>query len=199
MNKVSQLYDLINFYELLCSGKERIILYSQGSKDRKVYGPYTKSDGRQIVIIRDSNGTRTVSFPKFIMEEHLGRPLDPNTETVDHINFNFKDNDISNLRVVPRDIHSADDTRRVKMVKLKCSQCGKKFERSPRIIRDKSKKNTGGTFCSRSCSGKYSRSRQLGLIDKLPSPNFVKSKYYRRKNIKAYNINYLILKYSEKL
>jgi hypothetical protein len=199
MDKISELYELIYFYERLCSGKENLVLFSEGSENKKVYGPYQKSDGRKIVIIKDISGTRTVSFPKYIMEQHLGRQLDPNTETVDHIDFNFKNNSIDNLRLVPRDIHSADDTRRVKMVKLKCSHCGKKFERSPRIVRDKSKKNTGGTFCSRSCSGKYSRSRQLGLIDKLPSPNFVKSKYYRRKNIKATYIDYLILKYSEKL
>jgi len=183
-----------DFYEKNCKNHYSLYSISSEKTDVKIYGPYTKSDGRQIVIVKDKDGTRTVSFPKYIMEKHLKRKLDPNTETVDHIDFNFKNNDINNLRIVPRDLHSADDTRRVKLIKLKCSHCGKKFERSPRIIRDKAKKNTGGTFCSRSCAGKYSRSRQLGLIDKLPAPNFVKSKYYRRKSVQAF-ANFLIQKY----
>ena len=90
MYNVFEVYELANFYELFCSEKEKFILYSKASDNKKVYGPYRKSDGRQIVIIKDINGTRTVSFPKYIMEEHLGRELHPDKETVDHIDFNFK-------------------------------------------------------------------------------------------------------------
>ena len=45
------------------------------------------------------------------------------------------------------------------------------------------KRETGGWFCGRSCAGKYSRQRQLGKIDKLPSPEHKESEYYRQKNI----------------
>lgn len=182
MDKVSYLFEAIDFFYLL-------------SVAEKVYGPYRRPDGREIVIIRNDDGTsRTVSRPKYIMEKHLGRLLDPDKETVDHIDFDKNNNDLSNLRIVPRDQHSADDTRRVKNIKLKCSMCQKEFERSPRLIRDKSKKRVGGQFCSRHCAGQYSRQLQLGLIDKMKTPDYVSSEYYRRKNVLSFS-DYLINKY----
>ena len=126
------------------------------------------------------------------MEQHLGRELDADEGTVDHINRNFNDNDINNLRVVPRAEHSRDDTRRVKLIKLKCSMCKKKFERSPRLLRDKSKKGNRGTFCSKKCSGRYSRQLQLGKIKKLPIQPFMESVYYRNKKAE------MVMRFSKK-
>lgn len=152
----------------------------------KVYGPYTRKDGRQTVVVVENNGvTRTVSYPKWLMEMQLGRRLDPNLETVDHIDSNFLNNDMNNLRIVPRDQHSADDTRRVKKVKFKCAWCDKEFERSPRLIRDKAKKNKAGPFCSRNCAGKYSRMLQLKLVDKFDSQKAIDSEYYKKKYVQA--------------
>ncbi len=153
----------------------------------KIHGPYRRQDGRQIVIVVENNGKhRTVSYPKWIMELQLGRKLDPDLETVDHIDSNFDNNDLSNLRLVPRDEHSADDTRRVKPVKFTCAWCDKEFERSPRLVRDKAKKNKAGPFCSRACAGKYSRMLQLKLIDKFDTQPVVDSEYYKRKYVKAF-------------
>lgn len=152
----------------------------------KVYGPYTrKTDGRQIVVVENNGVTRTVSYPKWLMELQLGRKLDPNLETVDHIDSNFMNNDMNNLRLMPRDEHSAEDTRRVKKIKFKCAWCDKDFERSPRLIRDKAKKNKAGPFCSRNCAGKYSRMLQLKLVDKFDSQKAVDSEYYKKKYVQA--------------
>jgi hypothetical protein len=153
----------------------------------KVHGPYKRRDGRQIVIVVENNGKRrTVSYPKWLMELQMGRRLDPNLETVDHIDSNIDNNDLSNLRLVPREEHSADDTRRVKNVKFTCAWCDKEFERSPRLIRDKAKKNKAGPFCSRTCAGKYSRMLQLKLIDKFDAQQSVDSEYYKKKYVKAW-------------
>ena len=153
----------------------------------KVHGPYKRKDGRQIVIVVENNGKRrTVSYPKWLMELQLGRRLDPDLETVDHIDSNFDNNNLDNLRVVPRDQHSADDTRRVKPVKFTCAWCDKEFERSPRLVRDKSKKQKAGPFCSRACAGKYSRMLQLKLIDKFDAQPTVDSEYYKKKYVKAW-------------
>ena len=119
------------------------------------------------------------------MELQLGRKLDPDLETVDHIDSDFDNNDISNLRIMPRDEHSADDTRRVKNIKFDCAWCDNEFERSPRLIRDKAKKNKAGPFCSRSCAGKYSRMLQLKLIDKIKPQTHVDSEYYKQKYVIA--------------
>lgn len=154
--------------------------------DFVVHGPYKRKDGRQIVIVIDNNGKRrTVSYPKWLMELQLGRKLDPNLETVDHIDSNIDNNNLENLRLVPRDEHSADDTRRVKNVTFDCAWCNKEFERSPRLIRDKSKKNKAGPFCSRPCAGRYSRMLQLKLIDKLSPQPMIDSEYYKKKYVVA--------------
>lgn len=151
-----------------------------------VYGPYSRENGRQLVIVVDRNGVRrTVSYPKWLMEMHLGRKLDKDLETIDHLDGDFTNNDLNNLRVVPRDEHSADDTRRVKNIKFTCAWCNKDFERSPRLVRDKSKKNKAGPFCSRQCAGRYARRLQLKLIDKMGPQPYIDSEYYKRKNIVA--------------
>ena len=146
----------------------------------KVYGPYINNVGRKFVIVTDKDGRRTVSYPKYLIEQHLGKRLDENM-TVDHIVYNQNNNNLSNLRVVPRAEHSADDTRRVIFVKLKCDNCGKDFERSPRVIRDKAMKGVRGNFCSKQCSAVYSRAVQLGKKKKLPKVKPIESEYYRRK------------------
>lgn len=152
----------------------------------RVHGPYKRKDGRQIVIVVENKGLRrTVSYPKWLMEVQLGRKLDPNLETVDHIDSNFDNNDLSNLRIVPRPEHSADDTRRAKSLKLKCAWCSSDFERSARLIRDKAKKQKAGPFCSRKCAGRYSRMLQLKLIDKFNPQEHVESEYYKRKYLEA--------------
>lgn len=148
----------------------------------KIYGPYQRQDGRKIVIVVENNGQRrTVSYPKWLIEIQLGRKLDPNLETIDHIDSNFDNNDLENLKIVPRHEHSANDTRRVKQVKFNCAWCDKEFLRSPRLIRDKAKKNKAGPFCSRSCAGKYSKMLQLKLIDKFDTQQAVDSEYYKKK------------------
>jgi hypothetical protein len=152
----------------------------------QVYGPYTRQDGRKIVIVVENNGKRrTVSYPKWLLELQLGRKLDPNLETVDHIDSNIDNNNLDNLRIVPRDEHSADDTRRVKPIKFQCAWCEKEFERSPRLIRDKAKKNKAGPFCSRACAGKYSRRLQLKLIEKMRPQTHIESEYYKKKYVVA--------------
>jgi len=44
----------------------------------KVYGPYTRKDGRQHVILYENGTRKTVSYPKYLLETKLGRPLDSN-------------------------------------------------------------------------------------------------------------------------
>jgi len=152
------------------------------ASDFKIYGPYYNGRyGRKIVIVVDKNGVRrTISYPKWLMELQIGRVLDSN-DTIDHIDSNINNNDLNNLRIMPRDEHSAEDTRRVKKVKFKCAWCDNEFERSPRLIRDKAKKGKAGPFCSRQCAGKYSRMLQLKLIDKFDAQQAIDSEYYKKK------------------
>lgn len=154
----------------------------------KVHGPYRRQDGRQIVIVVEDDGSRrTISYPKWLLELQLGRRLDPDLETVDHIDSNFENNTFENLRIMPRKEHSTEDTRRVKLVQFTCPWCKKEFERSPRLVRDKARKNKAGPFCSRGCAGKYSRKLQLKLIDKFDVQPVIDSEYYKKKYVKAFS------------
>lgn len=155
----------------------------------RVFGPYKERRGRKIVILIHPDGKReTISYPKYLVEQALGVKLDRDLGTIDHIDGNYDNNHLSNLRVIPRKEHSAMDTRRVVLVKYKCLMCEKEFERSPRLIRDKAKKGKAGPYCSRSCAGRYARLLQLAKIDKHQPQEFVRSEYYKKKHLEALDI-----------
>lgn len=42
----------------------------------KIYGPYLRKDGRQHLVIVEDNKKYTISYPKWLMENHLKRKLD---------------------------------------------------------------------------------------------------------------------------
>lgn len=148
----------------------------------KVFGPYTRKDGRQHVVLQDrpAGKLKTVSYPKYLVEQRLGRELDPDKETIDHIDGNWMNNDPTNIRIIPREHHCRDDANRAKMVELPCVECDKMTSRTPSYVRGRAKRGVAGPFCSRECSGKYGARRQQGS-EKLPPQEHVASEYYKVK------------------
>lgn len=155
---------------------------------KRIYGPYTRKDGRQHIVAYSGspmNWTRTtVSYPKFLMEIALGRLLDPVTETIDHIDGNWMNNDPSNLRIVPLNEHARDDSIVLILSKMACVFCGKDVPeerlRWAHTNRYRLKK-ISGPFCSKQCSGKYGALRQKGY-PKLLSVD-IPIKYVKYKSI----------------
>jgi HNH endonuclease len=143
----------------------------------KIYGPYTRKDGRKHILIYDGKSRRTVSYPKWLMEQYLGRLLE-DWETVDHINRDFTDDSLENLRVLSRSQHTREDNRYVKPIETVCVWCGKSVQRLPSDMRYYSKKGKAGPFCGKSCSGSYGAEIQNRKIDKLPIQPFPISEYY---------------------
>ena len=146
----------------------------------KIYGPYTRKDGRKHICLTGPGQKRkTISYPKAIVEAHIGRRLLPN-ETIDHDDRNFENNSIDNLKVKDRKQHGKDDAIRAKTEPVACPWCGTMFEPS-RNSRSKRNRvlNIAGPFCSRTCSGKYGKSVQLGG-DKLDRTE-LNITYYRNK------------------
>ena len=118
----------------------------------KVYGPYKRSDGREHVVIvyHDKDGSiskqSTVSYPKYIVETYLGRYLTPQ-ETVDHIDGDFTNNSLSNLRIVDRSVHCRSHvSSRITFTK-NCIICGKEFHTC-----DLSTRTCGDRSCRGRCS-----------------------------------------------
>ena len=73
----------------------------------RLYGPYkSKKDNRLRIQVIFSDGRRTyMSYPKYLMEVHLGRYLEKD-ETVHHIDGNSLNNIESNLQLLCPNSHS---------------------------------------------------------------------------------------------
>lgn len=147
----------------------------------KVYGPYTRKDGRKHVIIVDGSVKKTVSYPKFLIEKHLGRKLKEN-ETVDHIDRDFTNDSLDNLRIVEKSKHSSDDALRVRLTKITCVLCGKSCYKKCGVLHGNSKQNKAGPFCSKKCVGVYGSFVQNGGKKLENQPKFPKSErtYFKR-------------------
>lgn len=135
----------------------------------KIYGPYPrKKDKRlQLVLCDVVNGkTITKLFAKFLLEIKLGRILSKE-ETVDHIDGNCLNDILANVQLLSRSDNSAKSVKRLVFNECSCVWCGKVFTPT----RGNLDKRKTGPFCSRSCSGKYGKSVQVGggLIDSKKS------------------------------
>lgn len=129
---------------------------------KKIYGPYLRKDGRKHICIIDGDIKTTMSYPKYLMEQHLGRKL-LDTETVDHINRDFADDRIENLQILSPSEHSKLDAIRAKEYTDTCIWCKTEFtKRIKRYARHAKVQGKSGPFCSRKCSGQYGAEVQNG-------------------------------------
>lgn len=66
----------------------------------KTYGPYRGADGRSRLMFKHDDGTFTCqSYPRYLMEQKLGRTLSPR-ETVDHIDGDVTNDNEDNLQIL---------------------------------------------------------------------------------------------------
>ena len=122
----------------------------------KIYGPYLRKDGRKHVVIIKEDGKRvTKSYPRFLMEQHLGREL-TKEETVDHINNDFTDDRIENLQILSLSANAAKAMigKEAKMYSFSCPCCGVPSLKALREVKHNRNNGKSGPFCSRKCAGK---------------------------------------------
>lgn len=125
----------------------------------KVYGPYTRKDGRQHVIVVDNGRRQTISYPKWILIQN-GFVFEDD-DTVDHIDGDHTNNNINNLQIISRSQNASKKYTdhpelKAEVVELICSHCDKMFIRYKRDYEYLLRKNKNKEyyFCSRSCQGK---------------------------------------------
>ena len=120
--------------------------------DARIYGPYKRVDGRKHIIIYENFKRITVSYPEYLMEQHLGRKLTED-ETVDHIDNDFTNDSIDNLQILTRVNNIRKSSPKALMIELKCTNCSKLYSitlnRHKSNLRNKIKKDTN--FCIKLC------------------------------------------------
>ena len=122
----------------------------------RIYGPYTRKDGRKHICIVHSNGRKqTKSYPRYVLERHLGRELLPE-ETVDHIDDDFTNDSVGNLQILTREDNARKYTALTprKLYYFTCPVCGRESVKFLNYVLGNWKKGKQGPYCSRQCSGK---------------------------------------------
>lgn len=124
-----------------------------------MYGPYSRPDGRLHVIHYDSNTgkRRTQSYPRYLMEQKLGREL-TSDEHVDHIDGDRTNNDIENFQIL-----SYVENNRKSIIErgiskkwgsFICPTCENEFMLSvSRYTGNQVVQKKKGPYCSRRCAG----------------------------------------------
>ena len=118
---------------------------------------YTNKDKRTRCIIVDDNGYKhTVSYPRLIMEEKLGRSLESN-EDVHHIDGDVTNNNPENLEVILHGEHQRQHVQQKYFDEIvTCEICGKKFlmsaSRVSNYYRDLKRGRHRGITCSKRCA-----------------------------------------------
>lgn len=119
----------------------------------KVYGPYTRKDGRKHVVHYDGTHRRTQSYPRYLMENYLGRALN-DWEQVDHINNDHTDDRIENLQILTQLANIRKSSKEAETMWFTCPNCTVKFEIPARYFRNNQlKQGRVGPYCSKKCAG----------------------------------------------
>lgn len=121
----------------------------------KTYGPYRRKDGRQIVIHYDelTKSQHTQSYPRYLVEQFLGRKLET-WEQVDHINNDHTDDRLENFQLLTQQQNNEKSRVPAKIYQFFCPQCGEWTTKSARRVRNNRRQGKKGPFCSKSCAAK---------------------------------------------
>ena len=132
----------------------------------KVYGPYKRKDGREHVIHYDGVTRRTQSYPRYLMEQYLGRELE-DWEQVDHINDDPTDNRLENLQILSGPDNVRKSVKGEEIGTFICPTCLNEFELVMRQYRaNQLKQGKSGPFCSKSCAGHVGQGKRTDPFNK---------------------------------
>jgi hypothetical protein len=128
----------------------------------KVYGPYMYKGRRQVTVERDDGSKCSMTYARFLYQEHVGRVLGPE-EHVDHIDEDRLNDSIDNFQILTP---SANTTKSnggpAEMVKIICGYCGGETEKRARFVRHNRKQGKAGPFCDKRCSRAWQIQRSRG-------------------------------------
>jgi len=111
----------------------------------KEYGPYTRKDGRQIVILYDGKKTTSRSYPRVLVSA-----TDKTTE-VHHKDENPRNNELSNLEILDKNTHRIEHTKGPSFIDVICQNCKITFPKLEKQVNSNYKRGISIT-CGRSCA-----------------------------------------------
>lgn len=123
----------------------------------KQYLYSNQKDGRSRVVIVDDNGNHTSkSYPRFLIEQSIGRELLSN-EDVHHRDGDVTNNNICNLEIVKHGEHQQMHSTKFVDTEEICCICGKKFiytgKQLQRYYSDLRRGRNRKMTCSKRCAG----------------------------------------------
>lgn len=144
---------------------------------------HTGKDKRTRLIIKNDDGSMTsVSYPRILMEEKLGRPLEP-FEDVHHIDGDTTNNSLDNLEIAIHGEHQrTHNPQKYFDKKVNCIICGREFiftaKQQSLFQRDLNRNRRRGVTCSRKCAYLFGKQEQVRSdsnaecgLNGEPSPN----------------------------
>lgn len=144
----------------------------------KIYGPYSYKDRsgktRQLINIVEDGIKRSQSYPRYLLEKHLGRALLPD-EDADHVDGDTENNNLSNLRVLSAKVNRGRGHVDPEWFHFVCPVCAEPSVRLARTVRSNRKLGKEGPFCSKRCARKWQdiSGRTPGKTGKLVNDEYV--------------------------
>lgn len=119
--------------------------------------------------------TGYVYLHRVVMELKIGRILNEE-EVVHHKDENRSNNSPDNLEIKSSQAeHAKEHKQGRRMLLLRCPECHSEFERERRQTHVIKPSTLGATFCSASCRGRFSRSKQTNGLTKAMSREVVRN------------------------
>ena len=128
-----------------------------GDNFMKQYLYKNQKDGRSRIVIVEDNGKRTSkSYPRFLVEQSIGRRLSAN-EDVHHKDGDVTNNCIENLEIIRHGEHQRLHSVKYTDSEETCCVCGKRFIYSgkqwQRYYSDLRRGRNRKITCSKKCAG----------------------------------------------
>lgn len=123
----------------------------------KQYLYNNQKDGRSRIVIVDECGRHTSkSYPRFLVEQSIGRKLLIN-EDIHHKDGDVTNNDLTNLEIINHGEHQRLHSTKFFDTEETCCVCGKKFiytgKRWQRYYSDLRRGRNRNITCSKRCAG----------------------------------------------